>query len=640
TDDGGETVGDHAFEDCDNLTTVILPATLTEMGAVPFIECDKLESVDFSGSTTFTCEDAIIKQDKGDGTKAVIECLKTRGNSISSGKIREEELADVSELKPNAFQYCNGVTQVYMGTSTIDEIPEECFAECTKLNYAELSDSTVSIGDHAFRNTALSDIKIPASVTLIAEDAFTETSDGTPTGTESKMTGLNVQCEEPSTAYSFAVRNGYTTETYHNPGTYTVYFFDMNDQLITSVVAQEGDSVTPPTPPTVSGYTFSHWTPDDYLNVSGNCNIYARYTANGTVSDNTVYHSVVFYNYDGSMKISIQSVAHGTAAKTPSVEPEREGYTFIGWIPEYDCVIEDMSIYPQYKKGSSDSSDDSSGSDSSTSDSSGSDSSGSNSSSSDSSGSGTSNGGTSDSSSSSSKSGSGSTSTGATTGSEKAATTKTEGNKTSSGTSTGSSKKTTTTNKTGTKVAVTKNGISNSDLVSATVNGSSDDFVVKISDSETAKAAVEAALLGEYGTLTDVRYFAMDISLYDKTGTSKIQNTDGVSVTITMPIPDALQNYAGNNKAGAVSSAGSLEKLNTKFTTINGVPCMSFVCTHFSPYTVYVDLNNLSSSAINDVTPTTGDPIHPKWFLSIGLALMSVITFFLKGSKKKVVKVI
>ena len=638
--EGNEVIGDRAFEDCDQLSTVILPATLGEMGSVPFIECDRLESVDFSGSPVFTCEDALIKQDNGDGTKTLIECLKPRGNTVASGKIKADELSDVSELRSNAFQFCDGVTQVYMQDSTIDEIPDECFAECTRLNYAELSDSTMSIGNHAFRNTALSDIVIPSSVSLIAEDAFTVTDDGTPEGVDSMMTGLNVQCENPSTAYSFATRYGFTTETFHRPGTFTVSFFDMNDNLISTVTAQEGESVTPPAAPSVAGYTFLRWSPNDYQNVSGNCNIYARYQPAGAVSDNTVYHRVVFWNYDGSMKISTQNVAHGTAATTPATIPEREGYTFIGWIPEYDNVIEDMDIYPQYRRGSSSSSDsDNSGNNGGTSDNNG------NSNNGNSNNGNSNNGNSNNGNSNNGTSNNGSaitTPTGATTGSEPAAIARPEGAKASTGTSTGSSSSTkkNTTTKTGTTVAVTKNGISNPDLVSATVNGSSDDFVVKISDSESAKNAVEAALLGEYGTLTDVRYFAMDISLYDKTGTSKIQNTDGISVTITMPIPDALQSYAGNNKAGAVSGAGALEKLNTKFTTINGVPCMSFVCTHFSPYTVYVDLNNLSSSMINDVTPTTGDPIHPKWFLSIGLALMSVITFFLKGSKKKVVKVI
>jgi len=69
------------------------------------------------------------------------------------------------------------------------------------------------------------------------------------------------------------------------------------------------------------------------------------------------------------------------------------------------------------------------------------------------------------------------------------------------------------------------------------------------------------------------------------------------------------------------------------------VPCITFDATHFSPYAIYVETDNLTSGVI-DATPTTGDPIHPKWFLSIGLALLSVLMFFGKGSKNKIVKVI
>lgn len=96
-----------------------------------------------------------------------------------------------------------------------------------------------------------------------------------------------------------------------------------------------------------------------------------------------------------------------------------------------------------------------------------------------------------------------------------------------------------------------------------------------------------------------------------------------------MPIPDELVQYAGNNKAGAVAN-GSLEDLGVKFTTVNGVPCINFTATHFSPYTIYVDTANLTASGTIDATPKTGDPIHPKWFLAIGMACISLILFFKK----------
>lgn len=195
-----------------------------------------------------------------------------------------------------------------------------------------------------------------------------------------------------------------------------------------------------------------------------------------------------------------------------------------------------------------------------------------------------------------------------------------------------------TTNDNGnTRVDIEKPGISNRDLATANVNGSTDNFIVKISETDEATRAVAAALTNKYGTLDNILYYAMDITLWDSTGTTQISDTTGLSVDITIPIPDSLVAYGGNNMAGAVVNGDQLESLNENFTTINGVPCIRFRATHFSPYTVYVDTGNLVEGML-DTTPKTGDPIHPKWFLSLGLACLSMI-LFLKRDKRKPVKV-
>ena len=186
-----------------------------------------------------------------------------------------------------------------------------------------------------------------------------------------------------------------------------------------------------------------------------------------------------------------------------------------------------------------------------------------------------------------------------------------------------------------TRVDITKPGISNKDLATANVNGSTDNFIVKITETDEATRAVQEALTNKYGTLDNILYYAMDISLYDSTGTLKITDTSGLSVDITIPIPDALVAYGGNTMAGAVVNGNQLESLNENFTTINGVPCIRFTATHFSPYTIYVDTGNLTEGML-DTTPKTGDPIHPKWFLSIGLASLSIILFLKKDKKVKV----
>nr|MCR5283849.1 hypothetical protein [Lachnospiraceae bacterium] len=194
--------------------------------------------------------------------------------------------------------------------------------------------------------------------------------------------------------------------------------------------------------------------------------------------------------------------------------------------------------------------------------------------------------------------------------------------------------------KSNTKIDVTKSGISNRNLAAANVDGSKDNFIVKVTDSDEARIAIEQALTRAYGSLDNLKYFAMDISLYDSTGTTKILNTAGLSVNVTIPIPDAMAQFAGNNKVMTVDAAGNMEKVNARLITIDNVPCVSFKAPHFSPYALYVETNNLTQNAgLADASPKTGDPIHPKWFLAIGLALASILMFALRPSKK-VVKVI
>lgn len=191
-----------------------------------------------------------------------------------------------------------------------------------------------------------------------------------------------------------------------------------------------------------------------------------------------------------------------------------------------------------------------------------------------------------------------------------------------------------TTNNNGNRIYITKNGISNTDVASLAVSGSTDNFIVRITESPEATAAVEQALTNTYGSLNGLAYLPMDISLYDSTGQNKITDTTGLNITVTMPIPDVLIQYGGNARVAAADN-GNLQQITPRFTTIDGIACISFVPPHFSPYVIYVDTNNLIAGQMLDSTPATGDPIHPKWFAAIGMACVSVLLFVLSDGRKR-----
>jgi len=193
-----------------------------------------------------------------------------------------------------------------------------------------------------------------------------------------------------------------------------------------------------------------------------------------------------------------------------------------------------------------------------------------------------------------------------------------------------------TSTRTNASVEITRPGIPNHELASASVSGSLDNFVIKISDSQAATDAVIAALTRHFGDLSNIVYFPMNIELFDASGLHKITDTTGLSISITMPLPTSQLPYGASNRV-ASAKGGILEHLNPRFSNIDGVPCVTFTTTHFSPFVIYADLDNLIPGTIDD-TPKTGDGIHPKWFLVMGLVSMALI-LFLKREKAPQLKV-
>ncbi|MBQ9504801.1 MAG: leucine-rich repeat protein [Lachnospiraceae bacterium] len=160
--------------------------------------------------------------------------------------------------------------------------------------------------------------------------------------------------------------------------------------------------------------------------------------------------------------------------------------------------------------------------------------------------------------------------------------------------------------------------------------GTADGYQVNITKSDEAEAAFRDALIRRYGSLDNIRYFSMDISVRDENGNAI--DTSGMSVTLTLPLPTSMQQYGTNNKVATVDSGGDLEDLNEQFSTLEGRPCVTFVAPHFSPYGFYVNTADLAVGTL-DNTPKTGDPIHPKWFLSFGLAALSIFLFLKRDPK-------
>lgn len=663
TSGDAKTMGNYVFDGDKELENVKISSTVSEIGLRPFKGCTKLKEVDFAGSPYFTCKNSIIYKLSNGSETELVQCLEARGNSSGSSTVNKNEVpATLTTIYEEAFMDCAGVGSVDLTGSIVTAVPINGFRNTPKMYSVYLPSTCTKIGKNAFTDSAVQYVEIPESVRIIDPSSF-DTGEGLPT--------ITFYCTENTTASDYA-------ETYPNiemetrpadKAKFTVYFWDKDGNVLDTQQVTEGMDAVPPTAPEVEGYTFTGWLPD-YKAVGRNLDIVAQY--NKIDSEETKW-TVNFYDHNDELLYTMK-VDNGADCIAP-VAPEREGYTFTGWRPAITGITKDTEVYAQYEKvipggnGNGGTSGDGSGNNGSGNNGSGNNGAGTGS------GNGTTQNGQLYSLTVANGSGSGSYVAGAqviivantpastqefdkwttnntnvkfisdslsataftmpaencTVTANYKAKTNTGGSSNNNGASTGSGNSSPGTKHEGSYVDIDKPGISNGQISSATINGSTDNFVVRITDDPFATEAAYRALQYEYGDMTDIMFSAMDISLYDSKGTTEIKDTSSISVTVTIPIPDSLVAYGGNCKAAAIVN-DKLEKLNVSFKTIDQVPCIQFTASHFSPYVIYVDASNLSATGTIDTTPKTGDMIHPKWFLSAGLFLCA-LALFLKRDK-------
>lgn len=663
-----------AFYSCENLERVDLGSGMKDVGSLPFLDCLSMREIDTTKTDNFTFENKILYETITEleggipvTGKEIVEVLHTRGldGDADVNTMTDPKLSEVVQIAPGAFMNTNVGTVDLTGTpEDLRVIPEDCFKGSDGLVETILPEHIRIIRDGAFENTAENTtVTIKGREVDLENEAF-------------KGNKAIVRTYKDTAAYHTALRIPNVTVRPLEDTFRVAFYNSITGELIKTVYAEEGAKVDPPEEeemPKMTGYKFKGWNSEDYKNVTSDLIILALYdktgngnggngnggngnngngnngnNGNGNNNQDSDGDGVPDYDANGN-KLYKLTVSNGTGGGTYAAGtrvsitagPASDGAGFANWsstnkdvifndatkptttlvMPASDTTV--VANYVGYYRldvvyGS---------------------------------GSGSYPAGAKvtisavDAPQGRSFASWKSSTTGLTIENARNKTTTVtmpkghatvtatymdNGTLNSSGSGSNSSSN-------GTQIIITKPGISDTNKASAYVSGSSDGFIVKISESVEATDAVQKALQKKYPDMTRIKYFAMDISLYDATGTKKITNTTGLKINITIPIPDALREYAGNNKIAAVVN-GEIEDLAPKFTTIDGVPSITFTATHFSPYTVYVDTSNITFSNTLDATPKTGDGIHPKWFLSIGLASISMI-LFLKKDRRYVSKI-
>ena len=146
-------IGESAFADCPDVTSVTIPSSVTSIGKYAFAFCYSLTDVTLPNSLTKISDGLFMA------------CVELTSVTIPSS---------VTSIDKNAFQGCKKLTSVVI-PNTVTSIGEDAFSGCSDLNSVTFGDSVESIGNYAFYEcTALTSVDIPNSVTGIGESAFAD----------------------------------------------------------------------------------------------------------------------------------------------------------------------------------------------------------------------------------------------------------------------------------------------------------------------------------------------------------------------------------------------------------------------------------------------------------------------------------
>ena len=204
-------IGDNAFEQCVQLTSLNIPNTVTSIGQGAFKYCSMLtslripDSVITLGGYAFGFCDSLQSVSIGNSVKSIegktfFYCTSLR--SLYIGK-------SVQKIEKNAFENCNKLSSIYIddlaawcniefvvyGNLNPLRISHNLFLKGELIVDLEIPNTVTSINDRAFYNcTSIVSVKIPHSVQSIGISAFADCSSLKSVSIPSTVTYLGGGC--------------------------------------------------------------------------------------------------------------------------------------------------------------------------------------------------------------------------------------------------------------------------------------------------------------------------------------------------------------------------------------------------------------------------------------------------------------
>ena len=355
------TIGNAAFRDS-SVTSVTIPASVTEIGANAFAGCTNLTSVTYGGdwsNLTIQSGNPAVEDAAKDAANeqlfdfefilnnTAVVVISYKGTAADVTIPSRYKGKPVTVIDPVAFYNNSAVTSVTIPDS-VTAIPDYAFGYCSQLTNISIPNSVTFIGFSAFNScTSLKSITLPSSLSTIQSYAFYNCEN---------LKTIRIPVSVTSIGnYAFDVCPSLMTVTY--PGSKTQWDAiskgSNNDVLENKLVCNKleatftadgttfapaqtidrGEKFKEPAKPSKENHTFAGWYNGDEkfdfdadtTNAPNVLKLVAKWDIN--------QYTVKFVSDYGSF--ADQTIEHGKLIETDKLTiPEVEGYTFDGWYAE------------------------------------------------------------------------------------------------------------------------------------------------------------------------------------------------------------------------------------------------------------------------------------------------------------------
>ena len=141
--DSVTSIGSRAFDGCTGLTSVTIPDSVTTIGSCSFSGCTALTEIRYGGDLVSWCANSDLGGVMSSDCVLYINGSKVEGDLVIP--------SDVTEIAASAFCYCTGLTSVTLDNG-VTTIGSTAFRYCTGLTSVTIPSSVTSIGNYAFED--------------------------------------------------------------------------------------------------------------------------------------------------------------------------------------------------------------------------------------------------------------------------------------------------------------------------------------------------------------------------------------------------------------------------------------------------------------------------------------------------------